>query len=64
MVGHFNEGDSFGDGKLPQVTNSRRAAIWPRFFSGPADRRIQRLPELTPAAWIAQHSSDSNDRVP
>jgi len=25
-------------------------------FPGLADRPIQRLPDLTPAAWVAQHS--------
>jgi len=36
--------------KLPVRTT------WPQFSPGVADLPIQRLPELTPAAWMAQHS--------
>ena len=35
---------------------SRCATTWPRFSPGFADLTIQRLPDLTPAAWVAQHS--------
>ena len=63
MVGHFNEGDSFGGGKLPQVKNSRRATIWPRFFLDPLIAGSSASQNLLPRPGSPQHSSDSNDRV-